>query len=54
MVLLRKIFGLKRNQIAAEWKNLKMTSFIVVLLVTYYWMIKSRMMGWAGHVTRMG
>jgi len=31
MVLLRKTFGPKRNEITGEWKNLKMRSFVVVL-----------------------
>ena len=53
MVLLRKIFGPKNNEIKGEWKNLKMRSFVVVLLVTCYWMINSRMIRWAGHVARM-
>jgi len=37
MVLLRKVFGPKRNEIAGEWKNLKMRGFMIVLLVTLFY-----------------
>jgi hypothetical protein len=39
-ILLRKLLGPKRSEITGEWKNMKMRSFMFVLLVTYYWMVK--------------
>jgi hypothetical protein len=53
--VLRRIFGPKRDEVTGEWRKLhneelrdlySSTSIIRI--------IKSRMMGWAGHVARMG
>jgi len=54
VVLPRKIFGPKSNEITGEWKNFKMRSSMVVLLVTFYCMITFRMIIWVWHVARMG
>jgi hypothetical protein len=52
---LRRIFGLKRDEVTGDWRkqhnealhNLYSSSNIIRI-------IKSRRMGWAGHVARMG
>jgi hypothetical protein len=53
--VLRRIFGLKSNEVTGEWKKLHneelndlYCSPIIVLV------INSRIMRWAGHVARMG
>jgi hypothetical protein len=43
--VLRRIFGLKRDEVTAEWRKLP-PSIIRI--------IKSRRMRWAGHVARTG
>jgi hypothetical protein len=52
--MLRRIFGLKRNEVTGEWRKLHIddlnnlyTSPSIVRLV------KSRRMRWVGHVARM-
>jgi hypothetical protein len=54
---LKKIFGLKREEVAGDWKilhneelhNLYSSPDIIIIRL-----IKSRRMRWAGHVARMG
>jgi len=53
--VLRKLFGPKRDEVTGEWRKLhneelnNLYSSPNILRV-----IKSRRMGWAGHVARMG
>jgi len=53
--VLRRIFGPKRDEVTGEWRKLHNEE-----LNDLYWsrnsvrVIKSRRMGWAGHVARMG
>ena len=54
-MVLRRIFGPKRDEVTGKWKQLDneglnnlYSSPIIV------WAIKSRRMRWAGHVKRMG
>jgi hypothetical protein len=42
--MLRRTFGPNRNEETGEWRNCS---------PTIVWVIKSRRMGWAGHVARM-
>jgi hypothetical protein len=53
--VLRRIFGPKRDEVTGEWRKLRSgelhnlySSLDIIRL------IKSRRMGWAGHVARMG
>jgi hypothetical protein len=53
--VLRKIFGLRREEVTAEWRKLHNEE----LLDLYSWpsiirIMKARRMRWAGHVARMG
>jgi hypothetical protein len=53
--VLRRIFGLKRDEVTGEWRKLHNEE----LRDLYTWpsinrIIKSRKMRWAGHVARMG
>jgi hypothetical protein len=53
--VLRRIFGLKRNEVTGEWRILhnkelhELYSSPSIIRI-----IKSRRMRWAGHVARMG
>jgi hypothetical protein len=48
--VLRRIFGPKRDEVTGEWRKLhNLYSSPNIVRV-----IKSRRMGWAGHVARMG
>ena len=49
---LRRIFGPKRNDVTGEWRKLhneELNDLYPIVRV-----IKSRRMGWVGHVARMG
>jgi len=54
-IVLRRIFGPRRDEVTGEWRRLHNEE-----LIDYYaspnivWVIKSRRRRWAGHVTRMG
>jgi hypothetical protein len=48
-MVLRKIFGSKRDDVTGGWRNYIMTSSRY-----YYDITSSRMMRWAGDVARMG
>jgi len=50
--VLRRIFGPKRDEVTGKWK--KLLSDELYSSPNIVRMIKSRRMGWAGHVTRMG
>jgi hypothetical protein len=49
------IFGPKRNEVTGEWRKLDNEDINDRYCTpTIVWMIKSRRMGWAGHVARIG
>ena len=47
-MVLRSIFGPRRNEVTEEWRRLHNKELNIVRV------IKSRRMRWAGHVVRMG
>jgi transcription termination factor 2 len=53
--VLRRIFGLKRDEVTGEWRKLHNKELLDLYsspsIIT---IIKSRRMRWAGHVARMG
>jgi hypothetical protein len=51
--LFRKIFGPKKDEVTREWENYITRSFMICTFRIIR-LIKSRMMRWAGHVSRMG
>jgi hypothetical protein len=54
-MVLRKIFGLKRDEVTRDWRNLHNEELHNVYhSPNIIRMIKSRRMRWAGHVARMG
>jgi hypothetical protein len=53
--VLRKIFGSKRDKITGEWRKLHNEALNdLYCSPNIVCVIKSRTMGWAGHVARMG
>jgi hypothetical protein len=53
--VLRKIFGLKRDEVTGEWRKLHKEELRdLYSLPSIIRMIKWRRMRWAGHVARMG
>jgi hypothetical protein len=51
----RRIFGSKRNEVTRGWRKLHNEELHnLYSSPSIIRMIKSRMMGWAGHVARMG
>jgi hypothetical protein len=53
--VLRRIFGLKRDEVTGEWRKLhneKLHNLYISASIIR--MIRSRRMRWAGHVARMG
>jgi hypothetical protein len=53
--VLRRIFGLKRDEVTGEWRRLHNEElYDVYSSPNIIWVIKSRRMWWAGHVARMG
>ena len=51
--VLRRIFGLKRDEVTGEWRKLHSEEFIdLYSSPNIIWVIKSRRMRWAGHVAR--
>jgi hypothetical protein len=53
--VLRRRVGLNRNEETGEWRKLhNMEVHDVYCSPIIVWVIKSRRMGWAGHVARMG
>jgi hypothetical protein len=54
-VVLRKIFGPKRDEVTGEWRKLHNEELRDLhSLPSIIRIIKSRRMSWAGHVARMG
>jgi hypothetical protein len=55
LIVLRRVFGPKRNEVTGEWRKLHneerndLYSLPIIVRV-----VKSRRMRWAGHVARMG
>jgi hypothetical protein len=54
--VLRRIFGPKREKVVGGWKRLHIEELHNLYASPNItgWMIKSRRMGWVGHVARMG
>jgi hypothetical protein len=53
--VLRRIFGLKRDEVTGGWRELHNEEIHnVYSSPSIIRMIKSRRMGWAGHVARIG
>jgi hypothetical protein len=53
--VLRRIFGPKRDEVTGEWRKLHNEELqIMYSSPNSIRLIKSRRMGWAGHVARMG
>jgi hypothetical protein len=53
--VLSRIFGSKRDEVTGEWRRLHNEELNnMYSSPNIVWVIKSRIMGWAGHVVRMG
>jgi hypothetical protein len=52
--VLRRIFGSKRDEVTGEWRRLHKKELYALYSPNIIWLIKSRRMRWAGHVTCMG
>jgi hypothetical protein len=53
--VLRRIFGPKRDEVTREWRKLHNEELNdLYSSPNIVWMIKSRKLGWAGNVARMG
>ena len=53
--MLRRIFGLKRDEITGEWRKVHKEELNDLYFLPYIVrVIKPRRMKWAGHVARMG
>ena len=52
--MLRRIFGLKRDEVTREWRNLRNEELNDLYSSNVVRVIKSRIMRWAGQVERMG
>jgi len=54
-VVLRRIFGLRRDEVTGEWRRLHNEELNDLdSSPNIVWVIKSRRMRWAGHVAHMG
>jgi hypothetical protein len=51
---LRRVFGPKRDEVTREWRKLHSVELNDMYSPNIFLVIKSRRMGWAGHVARMG
>jgi len=53
--VLRRLFGPKRDEVTREWRKLHNEELIdLYCSPNIVWVIKSRIMRWAGHVEHMG
>ena len=53
--VLRRIFGLKRDEVTGEWRKLHYEELNELYSSpSIVWVSKSRRLRWAGHVARMG
>ena len=53
--VVRNIFGSERDKVTGEWRKLHNEElYNVYSSPNFIWVIKSRRMGWAGHVACMG
>jgi len=53
--VLRRVFGPKRGEVTREWRKLHKEELNdLYSSPNIVWVIKSRIMGWAGRVARMG
>jgi hypothetical protein len=53
--VLRRIFGLTRDEVTGEWRKLHDEGLNnLYCSPSIFWVIKSRRMRWTGHVARMG
>jgi hypothetical protein len=52
--VLRRIFGPKRDGVTREWRKLHNEELNDLYCSINIWVIKTRGMGWAEHVARMG
>jgi hypothetical protein len=51
----RRVFGPKRDEVTGEWRKLHNEELNdLYSLPNIVWVVKSRRMGWVGHVARMG
>jgi hypothetical protein len=51
----RRVFGPKRDEVTGEWRKLHNEEpNDLYSLPNVVWVVKSRRMRWAGHVSRMG
>jgi hypothetical protein len=54
-MVLRRVFGPKRDEVTGEWKKLHNEElYDLYSSPSIIRIIKPRMVGWAGHVARMG
>jgi len=54
-MVLRRIFGSRRDEVTGEWRRLHNEELNDLCSSSnIVWVIKSRIMRWAGHVARMG
>ena len=52
--VLRRVFGSKRGEVTAEWRNLHNELRDLYSLPNIVRVVKSRRMRWAGHVAQWG
>ena len=52
--VLRRVFGSKRDEVTGNGENYILRSLVIYSLPNFVRVVKSRRMGWAGHVARMG
>jgi len=52
--VLKRIFGLRRDEVTGDWRRLHNEINILYSLPNIVRVTKSRGMRWAGHVVRMG
>ena len=52
--MLRRVFGLKRDEVTGEWRKLHKEEFRDLYSLPNIVRVKPRRMRWAGHVARIG